>query len=1064
MATSSSGENDPLLEVAHTLPKDRKNTAPETRARFEYQDECVALTLLQHFGGHLRGVLVEYSTDMILLPAEGLPELVSIKHREPHHTKEPGWTWSALEKDHVLPDLYSAWKSSGKACTVAFQSNAGFSGSANILRQAKLNENGPATQGAVSQLRERLGVSEVEAREFLDCLNFPANPLPRRNEITDVGVRRTAELLKSEGRPATHAQGCYEALINRVSEASTDRPPSRLEGSSNIAATIRSCAENDDLERLKRGYLPAEEIRQLLLQKADQLEASTIPASSHPGWAPDPLFVGRTDYLDQLKELLQPGTPDPVAPVVVYGMTGTGKTSLVIQFAALNSESLRVEVIDGTSRASLLVGLERLNGQTVESQHPESVKGATLPENSATLLVIDGVTEPSVVRNLIPRRSLCRVLVTTTAGQIDESYRHIHLSSWSSAEAETFISQTLPQECPVDRVELAEELGNHPLAINQAVNYCLTVQITISQYLHRFRKKSAEVLDRGEARRHPVTVASAIKMAMTEAKRRNPLSRDLLALLSHMGAEPLHLSIFDERPVRPLVVGPVVRLREKRQRLRKRIRPEYSPGAFTEDDTGSNARVALNDEVRRDDAVACLSALSLIKLDQGSVTVHPLIRLFAADAAGESATWVETAFGLFTSQIVEGEDGSPRAPDALDTHISHILRLVDEALTNGMHGPAVMGVSKSLTDRLCALGDEETAVRIGEQLLPIAADLSRQGLAPLSLLFGVQESLGQAYVQSGDAERALELFRRNVELTEEYTEQESIDRAYLALGSAVAKLGHRDLAQTLLPKIKNPLSTVEMGDEEAGGRLLLGAHVRVRLLELTGNLDEALEINKWCLSRIESTPDVHPDLIMGIHSDTAMLARVMGETEWQEKYIAEVAETQVSRKGPRNDRFYLEIQIAAADAAIESENLVQASRVLTALEQAISTQFGVQSSLYASMQAVKGRLYLHRAANGEGPVSEAKAELLAAVERLRTSSGPERARLASALINLASAFGLEHDGEEAHRAAREAYEEDVRRFGMNHPETQFDLRMLHLIELQFDLSGYDSSSEVSESD
>ncbi|MCJ1676799.1 hypothetical protein MTF65_05435 [Streptomyces sp. APSN-46.1] len=120
MTSSSQDARDPLLEALRALPTDSRNTAPETRARFEYQDECIALTLLEHLADQLVGVLVEHSTDVILIPRQGLPELVSIKHREPHHSSEPAWTWPALHKDRVLIDLHGAWLAAGKACTVAF--------------------------------------------------------------------------------------------------------------------------------------------------------------------------------------------------------------------------------------------------------------------------------------------------------------------------------------------------------------------------------------------------------------------------------------------------------------------------------------------------------------------------------------------------------------------------------------------------------------------------------------------------------------------------------------------------------------------------------------------------------------------------------------------------------------------------------------------------------------------------------------------------------------------------------------------------------------------------------
>jgi hypothetical protein len=1048
MVTSPASENDPYLEATQALPRDQRNTGPETRARFEYQDECVALTLLEHFGADLRGVLVEYSTDVILLPQEGPPELVSIKHREPHHKGDPTWTWSALDKDRVLIDLHSAWKAAGKACTVAFHSNAGFGGPANALRQAKISHDASARNTAVAQLQKRLKISPAEAEEFIEHLNFPTHPLPRRNEITDVGVRRTADFLKSAGRSPIHAESCYEVLVGRIAEASTDRPQSRLGRSASIAATIRACAQLESLNSQKRKYLSAEEVRRLLLQNADRKEAHTIPESRHPGWEPDPLFVGRTAYLDELERRLAPGSPDPVSPVVISGMAGAGKTSLAGQFAALHSGDLRVEVIDGTTRGGLLLGLEELTGRkaTVSSSHGRTV---ALPENSATLVIIDGVTEPSIVRNLLPRQSLCRVLITTTASHIDEAHHHVNLPSWSSEEAHSFIAKVLPNASTTHVAELAAHLGNHPLAVNQAVNYCSTVGLAIPQYLDRFRKASKQMLDRGEAGRHPVTVASAIQLAMTEAEIRNPLSRRLLTLLAHIGAEPLRLDIFDREPVRPFVVGPVAVSKQKRRFMRRRSRTEISWAGYTQEDEGWNTRISLFDEMQRDDAIACLSAFSLASVERGTIRVHPLIRLFGAENSQGSETWIETAFGLFASQLVER---GPESPELLDPHIAHVIGIVDEAFQAGMHGPAVMAVAKSLVDRLCALGDQENAVRIGDQVLRITEDLFHQGLAPLSLLFAARESLGQAHVQSGDADRGLTLIEGNVELTERYADQDSVDRAYMALGNVAVKLGRRDVADSTLSKLPD-LSALTDLSQQSPIRALLTAHVRVRLLELTNRFDEAEEINAWCISRVGALAETLPaDLIMGIHADTAMLARRQGATEWQRDYLDRVTESQAAEDSPRRDRFHFDVQLGAADAAIERGDLERASQILETLDPLLSSQFGIQSSMYASLLAIRGRCRLHQAAVGEVHIEDSKADLLAAVKLLRTTAGPERIQLASALINLSSAFALEGRGKAAVSAAREAYEEDSRRFGSDHPETKFDLQMLNAVAIQFNLT------------
>lgn len=1045
MASSSSDANDPLFEAVQMLPRDTRNTGPETRARFEYQDECVALTLLDHFGADLRGVLIEHSTDLILLPTEGLPELVSIKHREPHHKGDATWTWAAMQKDRVLIDLHSAWKAAGKACTVAFHSNAGFGGPANVLRQATTLRDVTVRKSAIAQLRDRLRISEADAEEFLDHLNFPKNPLPRRNEITDVGVRRTADVLRSLGRSPLHAESCYGVLLERIASAGTDRPKSRMTDPLSTGATIRACVELEHQQRLREKFISVEDVRRLMLVEADRQEAHTIPASRHPGREPDPLFVGRAEQLKELERLLMPGSPDPVAPVVIHGMTGAGKTSLAVQFSAIHAGKFRVEVVDGSNRASLRFGLEELTGGA-SSEGPLSEIGwsaVSLPETSALLVIIDGVTDPAAIRGVVPRRSRCRVLVTTTAAHIDEGYHHIPLPPWSQGEAQSFISRALPTASVEEISELGDFLGNHPLAIGQAVNYCLTVGISVSQYMDRLRKKSTQLLSRGQANNYPVPVASAVMLAITAAEERNSLARNLLTLLSHIGPEPLQLDIFDEEPVRPLIVGMAVTVERKRRILRRRPVHQISWGAFAQSDLGWKARIVLHDPIQRDDAIACLLAFSLINVERGHIAVHPLISLLVAENVQDSDPWVETAFGLFTSQLTAGAG----LPEVLDPHVGHIARIVDGALGRGMHGPAVMAVAKNLVDRLCALGDEGAAVRMGGQVLEISERLFSLKLAPISLLYAARESLGRALMQAGDPERGISLIQDNVELAERCADQSSIDAAYLALGSAGVRLARREIAEVVIPRLPDLSKLGQLGpDDDVYG--LGAAHVRLGLLRLTNQFEEAADLSSWCLSRLEVLKGRIPaDMVATIHADAAMLARLQGDVETQAKHMKEAADAQDLGRS-RRDRFPIEMQLNAADAAIESAELSRADQILANLEPILSSQFGLHSSIYASFLAIRGRCRLHQAIMGTTSVAEAKVDLSRAIDILRMVTGAERGQLASGLIHLSSVAAIEGDEEAAVAFAEEAYEEDLRMYGLDHPETQMDLMLLSSIPMQ----------------
>src|SRR2546423_559461 len=103
------------------LYRDPLNTAPPTRARFEFQDECVAVRCIHNLVSE-DVVAVEWSTDYLMVAADQTVELVSVKHREPD---QPAWTRSSIGP--VLADLHRYWSAAGERCTCVFASSIGVS-------------------------------------------------------------------------------------------------------------------------------------------------------------------------------------------------------------------------------------------------------------------------------------------------------------------------------------------------------------------------------------------------------------------------------------------------------------------------------------------------------------------------------------------------------------------------------------------------------------------------------------------------------------------------------------------------------------------------------------------------------------------------------------------------------------------------------------------------------------------------------------------------------------------------------------------------------------------------
>ncbi|GAA3125216.1 ATP-binding protein [Nonomuraea salmonea] len=453
------------------------------------------------------------------------------------------------KKDAVLEDLHAAWKAADKKCTVAFWSNAGLIGPAKDIWRACSLRDPQIIESIEERVSRQLKCSQEEAHQFIEALSIPVDPLPRRREITDIAIRRMEDFLTHLGRSPAYAASCYELLTSLVREAGTDVPNSRRSTAKSIAATIGRLTDLRRQSDYLRNFLSAANIKQAILRECDRLHAYTTPQTGRT-WEPDPLFSGRKEELAKLRELLNPDHFHPAPPVVIHGMSGCGKTSLALHFAATQTD-FRPIFIEASKRAQVIKELKHLGILELDSPAggsgtlPHGPVTIKLPETSRILLIFDGVTDSHTLRGLVPRKSLCRVLITSTVPNLDDGFEHFGIGDWRREESISYISRTLTRQQESEMDLLAGVLSDQPLAIAQAVNYCRLMNLSINEYVDRLKRSPLLVLDRGEASGYRKTLVQAIQLNINAATQLDPLASSLLTLLSYFGSDVLPEMIFE---------------------------------------------------------------------------------------------------------------------------------------------------------------------------------------------------------------------------------------------------------------------------------------------------------------------------------------------------------------------------------------------------------------------------------------------------------------------------------------------------------------------------------------
>ena len=1033
-----------IPSAVDTLPEDRRNTAPETRARYRYQDECAAIALLNHLGSeNLEGVLVEHSTDLILLPVEGVPELVSIKHRESNQSGEAGWSWNALKRQRVLIDLYRAWNSADRRCTLAFWTNGGFNGSAHRLWKVCTRQAEPSDD-LLRSLTVHLSASRGDVEEFLAALTIPEDPLPRRKEATDVGVRRTADLLKKHRPDSTrYAEDCYRVLRERIAKAGTDVPEAEALPRQTVAATLAASADRSQV-RLLRRFLAADELFQDMLSAYDRQAAASLPDVGQHGWEPDTQFIGRADLFNDLDRLLRPGSPLKVAPVVIHGIPGCGKTSVAAQFAATHKSILRPIFINASSRVALISDLAAVGSRDVSDWDDgiAQLHGPVtprLPGNSATILIIDGVADADTIRGIIPRNSLCRVIITSTVSYLEQGYEHIELSGWSRAESHEFIGTVLNETSHEDRESLAQALHDNPLALTQAVNYSRLTDRNIPDYLVRLAREPLMVLDRGQASGHIGSIVKAIKINIAAAEERFPGCTEILYLFSNLGSSPVDESLLDGDLVLSFVAEPNVEVTSAKRAwwpLGKRHDNEGGRLGYTFTERGRDLFEHMCDHDWRDQAIEVLLLTSLISRREEGLVVHPLVALVARKLAGDPRPWVEVGIGLFASRMGSAD----LALTNLDPYIDHLAALGSAALEADLRGPAVLAICQILSVRLSMLGTNYrygnwTSVQFGQRAVEIAEQYLDTPWGSAYMLAEMRRALAIALWEAGHTDDAIMRLRENFQLAQDYADESILLNAVLDLGLIVSEISEREVAEEALGQLDAEL---EGRSPSSYARMSMSiAHARARLLRRLGRISEAKAVNEDALAVAEEMSDCPDGILRELHGDAAVFARDLGDSA--EAYRHEMAALEIVRRNvrDRSDIQDIRILVSAADGAIEVEKLDEAAALISEAEQVARAEFGIDSTIYADVLARRGWLKFHK-----GEYKEASTDLEHAATILRDGSPFDRLKLPAVLVHLAQAAQFIGDRGKAQLSIKEAYDIDLAVYGPDHPETRKDQEVM----------------------
>jgi Tfp pilus assembly protein PilF len=348
--------------------------------------------------------------------------------------------------------------------------------------------------------------------------------------------------------------------------------------------------------------------------------------------ARNPVFTGRAGALADLAGKLAGG---PVAVVAVRGLGGVGKSQLALEYAHRERASGRYRVAgwvradSAVTVAEDLAALSPLLGLPPDATVGERAEAvvATLGGREDWLVVFDNAHRPSELRGWLPGGA-GHVLITSRDRAWSGIAAQLDLDAFSRAESVTFACQRTGSADEKAAGELADELGDLPLALAQAAAYIDRQSITIAGYLGLYRDTAlaARLRDAGlDSAEYPASVASTWLINFTQLSGERPASVELLRLCAFLDPDDIDLDL--------LTTG--------------------------KGHAGQMLGRVLGDPLERTETAGALAATSLVTVPaDGHLRVHRLVQAVTRDQLDDdqAAAWTSRALDLIAAVFPDDPD------------------------------------------------------------------------------------------------------------------------------------------------------------------------------------------------------------------------------------------------------------------------------------------------------------------------------------------------------------------------------------------------------------------------
>lgn len=263
-------------------------------------------------------------------------------------------------------------------------------------------------------------------------------------------------------------------------------------------------------------------------------------------------FTGREDLLRRLRAGVSTDIT-AVVPHALHGLGGVGKTQVAIEYAHKFQSDYDVvwwipadqPYLVRSSLAALAPQLGLLSTTGIEDAAIAVLDSLRRGDPYRRwLLIFDNADQPEDINDVIPRGP-GHVLITSRNHRWDAVVETVPVDVFDRAESVAFLNKRVPNAISSpDATRLAEELGDLPLALEQAGALQAETGISVEEYLRLLREQTSELLAENKPSEYPVSMTAAWKLSVTKLDEQRPEALDLLRSCAFFGAEPIPRDLF----------------------------------------------------------------------------------------------------------------------------------------------------------------------------------------------------------------------------------------------------------------------------------------------------------------------------------------------------------------------------------------------------------------------------------------------------------------------------------------------------------------------------------------